>query len=291
MGRIILCKGKYAKTPYYFRKTQTNVCSIEEVCYYIKNNIYLLKKDYFGEAFCEWLDVEVGLTELSEKVLDLIKSDAQLKEIIRTICSGCDYYSAKEIDEIVEIIENTADLDEIGKLKIKADNHFKLNELKKAYGEYNRMISNSRFNEKSNDEVSFVYNRIGMIELCFGNYDNALKAFKRAYIRKNDFNSLNGINISIRFLSEDGISGECLGSQFAEKRNEVMEELGCDPMEVLKSDELWEYMYGCAENSMLYGMANGIKNSIISHREAEYNMRAYETIDKLKEEFRMFDKG
>ena len=42
MGKLILCSSVIAKNPYCFPMTKTKVYSIEEVCYYIRNNIYMI---------------------------------------------------------------------------------------------------------------------------------------------------------------------------------------------------------------------------------------------------------
>ena len=55
MGKLIQCSGCIAKEPYHFRLTKTNVYSIEEVCYYISHNIYMMQEEVFdkiGRASC-----------------------------------------------------------------------------------------------------------------------------------------------------------------------------------------------------------------------------------------------
>ena len=51
MGKLIQCSSRLAKKPYYFRITDTNVYSIEEVCYYIRHNIYILQAELFNKDF------------------------------------------------------------------------------------------------------------------------------------------------------------------------------------------------------------------------------------------------
>ena len=49
MSSLILCKSRGAKTPYVFNVTDTKIYTIEELCYYIYNNIYILTEKVFDE--------------------------------------------------------------------------------------------------------------------------------------------------------------------------------------------------------------------------------------------------
>ena len=66
MGRLIQCCGRLAKRPYHFQLGDTRVYSIEEVCYFIAHNIYLLQRDVFGKGFVNWVREELALTELAD---------------------------------------------------------------------------------------------------------------------------------------------------------------------------------------------------------------------------------
>ena len=51
MSSLILCNTVKASNPYNFRLTDTNIYTIEELCYYIYNNIYIITEEIFDE---EW---------------------------------------------------------------------------------------------------------------------------------------------------------------------------------------------------------------------------------------------
>ena len=52
MSGYILCQIKRAKIPYYIVNISTNIYSIEELCYYIYHNIYLLDDTIINEQLC-----------------------------------------------------------------------------------------------------------------------------------------------------------------------------------------------------------------------------------------------
>ena len=50
MSGYILCQVKRAKNPYYISNISTNIYSIEELCYYLYHNIYLLDETIIKRA-------------------------------------------------------------------------------------------------------------------------------------------------------------------------------------------------------------------------------------------------
>ena len=45
MGELLLCKESIAAMPYYIEGISLNVYSMEELCYFIQNNTYLIERD------------------------------------------------------------------------------------------------------------------------------------------------------------------------------------------------------------------------------------------------------
>ena len=48
MGELILCSQQLAAMPYYIENVSLNVYSLDELCYYIKNNTCLLGCRLYG---------------------------------------------------------------------------------------------------------------------------------------------------------------------------------------------------------------------------------------------------
>ena len=45
MGELILCSQQLAAMPYYIENVSLNVYSLDELCYYIRNNTCLLRSE------------------------------------------------------------------------------------------------------------------------------------------------------------------------------------------------------------------------------------------------------
>ena len=100
MAGLILCRTRYAERPYYISNMGVNIYSLEELCYYIYNNIYLIGTDLFDEGLTDYISGELGEKELAEQLEFLITENAGLSELVMTVLRYVDYYSEEEIDAL-----------------------------------------------------------------------------------------------------------------------------------------------------------------------------------------------
>ena len=61
MSGYILCQVEKAKTPYYIENISVNIYSIEELCFYLRHNIYLLDETIINVELCHWIRDELEL--------------------------------------------------------------------------------------------------------------------------------------------------------------------------------------------------------------------------------------
>ena len=52
MGSLILCHKKKAKHPYEISRIHTRISTLEELCYYLCNNLYLIDYTIMNEQLC-----------------------------------------------------------------------------------------------------------------------------------------------------------------------------------------------------------------------------------------------
>ena len=58
MAGVILSRSKYSDKPYYISNMSINIYSMEELCYYIYNNIYLIGTDLLEPGLISYIDTE-----------------------------------------------------------------------------------------------------------------------------------------------------------------------------------------------------------------------------------------
>ena len=61
MSGYILCQTEKAAVPYYIESISTNIYTLEELCYYLYHNLYLVDDTILNEGLCVWIEKELKL--------------------------------------------------------------------------------------------------------------------------------------------------------------------------------------------------------------------------------------
>ena len=190
MGKLIECCGKIADKPYHFRLTDTNVYSIEEVCYYIYNNIYIIREQIFDKDFSMWLRNELGMTVVADKIDSMRFDKRKLKDIVVTICCSCDYYDEEQINELIGVMDSIENLSEWQKSKIKADNYSRFGLYEKAVEEYAAILEKDDMLGANDEDYGKIYHNMGTAFCGLGAFIKASDSFEHAYEKNKSTESL-----------------------------------------------------------------------------------------------------
>ena len=68
MGTVKLCVHELAKTPYFVEATGISIYSIEELAYYLYENIYLIDERLIEEKLYTWIERELEMETLAERL-------------------------------------------------------------------------------------------------------------------------------------------------------------------------------------------------------------------------------
>ena len=88
MGELILCSQQLAAMPYYIENVSLNVYSLDELCYYIKNNTCLLDADFMDDELCDWVENEQHLPDIAQNLRNIKAGGGVLSEF--TGCNATD---------------------------------------------------------------------------------------------------------------------------------------------------------------------------------------------------------
>lgn len=203
MSNLILCSDKIASTPYNFDLTDDNVYSIEELCYYIYNNIYSITTSGFTMELAEWIKSELSMEELSDKLVKLIEDGNSLKDIAVTIMCACDYYNETQINQMIEVIDEVEGMPLIVRRKIKADNYLKYKFYSNAAKEYESILASEESQELTPEQFGAIFHNIGIVRLNTSSFALAGECFKEAYLRNNNIESLKSYLFTLKMEGRD----------------------------------------------------------------------------------------
>ena len=202
MGKLIQCSSPLALTPYHFRLTDTNVYSMEEVCYYIWHNIYMIQEEVFDRGFVMWIEKELHMEETSHKLACLIQDHKNLKDIVVTICCSCDYYDEEEINALIRLMDEIEQMPAYARKKHKGDTYLACHSYEKALEEYEKVFESDEVLHAEKEAYGSIFHNMGVAYSNLAEFRKAAEYFLKAYEQNKKDASLSQGLFALR-LSKD----------------------------------------------------------------------------------------
>ena len=97
MSGYILCQTKKAGKPYFVENISTNIYSLEELCYYLYHNLYLVDSSVMNEGLCIWISEELDLPRLAAKLRPHLGKFASIEDVLYPIFKEINYLTYDEL--------------------------------------------------------------------------------------------------------------------------------------------------------------------------------------------------
>lgn len=202
---FILCKGVLAREPYVVPVSEVPVYSLEELCYYIYNNVYSVTEEFFDDRLVEWLRKKVDCGTLAEKMQALIHRRHDLKDLVVTLLCSCDYYKEEEVRNLVKIMERISHLPPHIKNKMKADHFLQAGKYGRSLQEYKKLLYGAMAGRFSTEEYGNLLHNQAIALFYVSSFHEAAQAFKEAYARNQREESLNQYLYTLLLGGEDSL--------------------------------------------------------------------------------------
>lgn len=179
MSKVLLCMGKYATKPYFVERVYINVYSIEELCYCLVQNIYLIDEEIMNSKLIDWIDKECELQELSAELTKICKKKEEVSIFITAILTFVGYHTKEEINQTESNLKNNVSLSAYEKRKARADYFAESGKYILALKNYDILLE-----ELPETEMALkakVYHNCGVIYAWLFEYDNAKESFLEAF--------------------------------------------------------------------------------------------------------------
>lgn len=116
--------------------------SIEELCFLLSENAYVLDSDLMDISLCNFIDKQLKMKELAGKLKKLVDEEKSVGEFVTTILTETGYLSDEEIAEVKQVLLDNAMLGFARKHKARGDNLLKSRKYTLAIDEYQFILSN-----------------------------------------------------------------------------------------------------------------------------------------------------
>lgn len=274
MGKVIVCTGRIAEVAYVFPNTRTRIYSIEELCYYFYENIYIITKQDVSEALIDWIAEQLSMKELASKLFKMRKRQANLKDLLVTILCSADYYEEAEIKQIIAIMDKLEKSTDVEREKLRADYLLRTGHYKRAQGIYEHIIMDADQKKYPGFFYGNIWNNIGVTRLYLDSFLEAANAFEEAY----------GNNHNIDSLSS------CLICYYLAKKEDACEEI-VKKYKISQSSkqELFkeiEKKREAAKGILAYQRLQSVKDKKVEGKIGEYYKGLEQLLEEWKDEYR-----
>ena len=190
MGKLILCRGKRTERPYLMPATGHRVYSIEELCYYIYNNIYFLDESLFSASLIDWIRTELELPERADKLELIIKQGGDYKTLLAVVLCSADYYSELEIKRLLSVVDEFQSMPNAKRRYKRANSFLKNKQYSRAATEYERLLISDDAAELSPRDYGDVLHNLAIAKIYTYGPERAADLFLNAYERNGRIESL-----------------------------------------------------------------------------------------------------
>ncbi|MCI8597986.1 MAG: hypothetical protein HFJ10_06040 [Lachnospiraceae bacterium] len=186
MGAVLICSQSQAETPYYIESMGIRLYSMEELAYFLYENIYLVDKRMLGEHLWDWIRTEVGNTELAERLKKGMEAGSSMQNMVLTILRNVDYYTQEELAELSAKMKVLNTYQEQERLKLRADEYFINGNYQAAIYEYERILDIRQSGRLGVDFYAHVWNNLGVCYCRLFLFRKASRAFRTSYQYQKD---------------------------------------------------------------------------------------------------------
>ena len=177
----ILCQTKRAKLPYFIENISTNVYSIEELCYYLYHNLYLIDQTIMNEGLCSWIQEELELPALAAKLRSKISKFASAEDIVYPVFKEINYLTYEELKELNVRLQKMNEETPAMREKQKADALMENEMYVHAIQVYQNLLEREDLEEICKGMTEKVYHNLGCAYSYLFQMDKALDCFFAAW--------------------------------------------------------------------------------------------------------------
>lgn len=181
MGSLILCHKKKARQPYEITRIHIRIYTIEELCYYICNNLYLIDYTIMNTQLCDWIGQELMMERLADRLREELAQSCSVEQFVLTILKESTIYAVADINKIQSLLEHLQNQNDVEREKYKADSLMESKEYASAILVYQSIINKEWDDSQSKSFYGYIYACMGTAYGRLFLYEEAAKMYQEAY--------------------------------------------------------------------------------------------------------------
>ncbi len=176
-----LCTVPQASKPYYIENISSNIWSIEELCYYLYENICLIDSTICNEALCDWIRDELGLKKLYRTLYTHLEAQDGIVYFVIPIFREIGYLSPAALREFQEQLGRLEVQPEDNRRKLKGDYLVRCGMYSEAIRQYRQILRHQNPGALGAGFYSGIWNNLGAALARSYRFEEAASCFLEAW--------------------------------------------------------------------------------------------------------------
>lgn len=185
-----LCQGPRAAHPFYIDCISTNVYTIEELCWFLYHNPYLIDKNLVNTSLTRWIAEELNMPGTALEMEKAMRQKAELSEVLTPLFQSIRYLSVDEIRKFRSTMVSLTSGPVWVRMKKRADalaQNGKFTEALDVYQTAIRKAEESETDEKrKNQFLASVWYNMGVVDMNCFDYEDGCAEFMKVFAVRPD---------------------------------------------------------------------------------------------------------
>ena len=157
-----LCTGKSAEHPWFVESIGIRIYTIEELCWFLHNNLYLIDSSVTSPSLVTWIRDELGLKPLARKLSDALeRPDRDVSYFIIPIFQEIGWLSPEELRRVRDELTRVQVQPEEQRAKTRADYLVAGGRCSAAITAYRKILDNRTQGNLGTPFYASVWNNLG----------------------------------------------------------------------------------------------------------------------------------
>ena len=186
MSGYILCQTKKAQTPYFIENISTSIYTLEELCYYLYHNLYLVDSSIINEGLCTWISEELDLPRLAAKLRPHLGKFASAEDVLYPIFKEINYLTYEELrglnNKLAKLDKEAPLLREKQKGDALVENKMYVN----AIQVYHRLLKREGLDQIRAGLTQNIWHNLGCAYSYLFQMEKAMECFWEAFLTESD---------------------------------------------------------------------------------------------------------
>lgn len=187
MSELWICREQTAENAFRTEYPEMEIWNIEELCYYLYQNIETVDESTINETLFLWLEKELLMPRLSAELLQQLKQGKSVLWCAWFILKEVGMYTELELEEIHTYCLAMENKDTFEGQKLKADRFLLNQKYFRSIQEYHKLLSMAENGKQSKHLLGDIWHNLGVAHTRLFLFQEAAGYFAKAYeLNKNE---------------------------------------------------------------------------------------------------------